>query len=170
MNQDAWKRFSDSGFKHYEIVACGFKYNMTDIQAAIGIHQLKRIEENWLRRQAIWTAYNEAFDGLRIQIPAPPEPHTRHGYHLYTVLIDARRGGLERDQFVNEMVTRRIGVGVHYLSAPEHPYYQEAFGWKPDKFPCATRIGRQTVSLPVSPKLTRSDVERVIAAVRAILE
>jgi len=169
MSKDAWKRFSDEGFKHYQVVDCGFKYNMMDLQAAIGIHQLKRVEAGWWRRQEIWQRYNKAFADLPIQLPVAPEPGTRHAYHLYTILVDEARTGISRDAFLDAMTGQNIGVGVHYLSIPEHPYYQKTFGWKPEDFPNATQIGRQTVSLPISPKLTDGDVEDVIQAVRQII-
>jgi len=169
MSKDAWKRFSDEGYKHYQVVDAGFKYNMMDIQAAIGIHQLERVEANWQRRQEIWQRYDEAFAGLPITRPAAPERDTRHAYHLYTLLIDERTARTSRDHFLDGMTRQNIGVGVHYLSIPEHPYYQEAFGWRPEDFPNAMRIGRQTVSIPLSARLSNSDVEDVIAAVRSIV-
>lgn len=169
MSKDAWKRFSDEGYKHYYVVECGFKYNMMDLQAGIGIHQLKRVEKYWLRRQEIWTRYNEAFADLPITVPSEPEPETRHAYHLYTILIDEKKTGITRDEFLNAMTAHNIGVGVHYLSIPEHPYYQKTFGWKPEDYPNAMCIGRQTVSLPLSAKLTDEDVEDVFEAVKRIL-
>ncbi|MCL0081376.1 DegT/DnrJ/EryC1/StrS family aminotransferase [Peptococcaceae bacterium] len=145
MSKDAWKRFSDAGFKHYQVVECGFKYNMMDLQAAIGIHQLARVEQNWLRRQEIWRRYIWAFADLPIGVPAPVEKNTRHAYHLYTILVDQRQVGISRDDFLNAMTAQNIGTGVHYLSIPEHPYYQQTFGWKPEDYPHALRIGCQTV-------------------------
>lgn len=165
MSKDAWKRFADDGYKHYQVVECGFKYNMMDLQAAIGIHQLQRVETYWQRRQKIWERYNEAFADLPIGLPPAPESDTRHAYHLYTIQVDAAKTGISRDAFLNAMTAHNIGVGVHYLSIPEHPYYQQTFGWKPENYPHAMRIGRQTVSLPLSAKLTDKDIEDVIAAV-----
>ena len=169
MSRDAWKRFSDDGYKHYYVIECGFKYNMMDLQAAIGIHQLERVETYWQRRQEIWQHYNRAFADLPVQLPAPPEPETRHAYHLYTILIDEKKTGISRDRFLEAMNAENIGVGVHYLSLPEHPYYQQNFGWTPENYPNAMRIGRQTVSLPLSAKLTDPDIEDVVTAVRKIL-
>ncbi|MGH8687189.1 MAG: DegT/DnrJ/EryC1/StrS family aminotransferase [Burkholderiales bacterium] len=163
MSKDAWKRFGDEGYKHYQVVDAGFKYNMMDLQAAIGIHQLQRVESNWRRRRDIWRRYNEAFRGLPLGLPAEPEPGTRHGHHLYTLLVD------ERDAFLDAMTAHNIGVGVHYLAIPEHPYYREAFGWRPEDFPNAMRIGRRTVSIPLSPSLADKDVDDVIAAVTRIV-
>lgn len=169
MSKDAWHRFSDKGYRHYQVVECGFKYNMMDLQASIGLHQLARVESSWQRREAIWHRYDEAFAGLPLELPAAPAPGTRHAYHLYTVMVDEARTGIARDDFLDAMTTQGIGTGVHYLSLPEHPVYQERFGWQPERWPHAAQFGRQTVSLPISPKLTDADVERVIAAVRTVL-
>ena len=169
MSKDVWKRFGDEGYKHYQVVECGFKYNMMDLQAAIGIHQLQRVETNWLRRQEIWQRFNQALGDLPVTLPAPVEPNTRHSYHLYTILIDEQRCGISRDGFLDAMTARNIGIGVHYLSIPEHPYYQQTFDWQPEEYRNAMRIGRQTVSLPLSAKLTEEDVGDVIEAVRGIL-
>lgn len=165
MSKDAWKRFSDEGYKHYQVVEAGYKYNMMDLQAAIGIHQLQRVESYWRRRREIWDRYNEAFADLPVGLPTAPEPETRHAYHLYTLMIDKDRAGIGRDEFLDAMNAHNIGPGVHYLSIPEHPYYRREFGWKPEDYPNAARIGRQTVSLPLSAKLTDGDVEDVIEAV-----
>lgn len=166
MSKDAWKRFSDEGYKHYFVVETGFKYNMMDLQAALGIHQLRRVESNWLRREEIWRLYNAAFAGLPVTLPAAPEPDTRHAYHLYTILIDDKCAGISRDEFLDEMTPNNVGVGVHYLSVPEHPIYQEKFGWRPEDYPNAMSVGRQTVSLPLSAGLTDAEVSRVIEVVR----
>jgi dTDP-4-amino-4,6-dideoxygalactose transaminase len=169
MSKDAWHRFSDAGYKHYQVVECGFKYNMMDIQAAIGIHQLARVEQNWLRRQEIWNRYQDVFADLPVMRPAPSAPDTRHAYHLYTIMIDEEELGISRDEFLDAMTARKIGVGVHYLSIPEHPFYRQRFGWRQEDYPNAVAVGRQTVSLPLSAKLDDSSVERVIAAVMNIL-
>ncbi|MFV5492879.1 DegT/DnrJ/EryC1/StrS family aminotransferase [Acinetobacter towneri] len=170
MSKDAWHRFSDQGYKHYQVVEAGFKYNMMDLQAALGIHQLARVEQNWLRREQIWQRYMEDFADLPIMLPAPPEDDTKHGYHLFTILIDEAKCGISRDRFLTEMNSKKIGTGVHYLSLPEHPYYQERFGWRSEDYPNAMCIGRQTVSLPLSAKLTDEDVERVIIAVKETIK
>jgi dTDP-4-amino-4,6-dideoxygalactose transaminase len=170
MSKHAWSRFSDEGYKHYYVVGCGYKYNMMDLQAAIGIHQLQRIEEYWQRRREIWNCYNKVFKDLPIGLPATEEQDTRHAYHLYTIMVDEEKCGISRDEFLDAMTAHNIGVGVHYLSIPEHPYYQETFSWKPEKYPNAMRIGRQTVSLPLSAKLTDQDVTDVIEAVKRILD
>src|SRR5690348_17240123 len=169
MSKDAWHRFGDQGYKHYQVVEAGFKYNMMDLQAAIGIHQLARVERNWHRREQIWNQYMEALADLPIGLPAPAEPGTRHAHHLFTIMVDEARCGISRDAFLDAMNARRIGTGVHYLSIPEHPYYQQRFGWRPEQWPNAMRLGRQTVSLPLAPKLTDEDVARILKAVRSTL-
>ncbi|SCY89853.1 dTDP-4-amino-4,6-dideoxygalactose transaminase [Desulfoluna spongiiphila] len=169
MSSDAWSRFSDEGYKHYMVTEPGFKYNMMDLQAAIGIHQLKRIESYWKRRKEIWNLYNRAFNELPITLPAQADADTRHAYHLYPVLIDEKQTGISRDAFLSAMNDRNIGTGVHYLSIPEHPYYQKTFGWIPEDYPHAMKIGRKTVSLPLSAKLSDKDIEDVIVAARKIV-
>ena len=160
ISKDVWRRFSDAGFKHYQVVELGFKYNMMDLQAAIGIHQLARVESNWVKRQAVWRRYNAIFETLPISLPADPAPDTRHAYHLYSILIDEAKTGIGRDAFLDAMTAQNIGVGVHYLSIPEHPFYQQTFGWRPEDYPNAMRIGRQTVSLPISAKLSDDEVRK----------
>jgi len=169
MSHDAWKRFSDEGYKHYTVVEPGWKYNMTDMQAAIGIHQLNRIDDYWRRREEVWQLYNSAFADLPITLPAVPEKDTRHAYHLYTILVDEERAGLSRDAFLMKMHFHNIGTGVHYLSIPEHEYYKQQYGWKPEDTPVSTLIGRQTISLPLSAKLTDGDVCDVVDAVKSIV-
>jgi dTDP-4-amino-4,6-dideoxygalactose transaminase len=170
MTADAWKRFSDDGYKHYQVVYPGFKYNMMDIQAAMGIHQLKRIERNWQRRKEIWDKYNEAFADLNnIALPASVCSDTKHAYHLYTIIVDKAKTGISRDDFLKAMTKDNIGTGVHYRSIPTHKYYQDTFLWKPDDYPNSFYIGERTVSLPLSAKLTDDEVHNVINTVKSIL-
>ncbi|MBV5327142.1 MAG: DegT/DnrJ/EryC1/StrS family aminotransferase [Chlorobium sp.] len=169
MSKDAWKRFSDEGYKHYLVTECGFKYNMMDLQAAIGLHQLNRVEQQWQRRLEIWQRYQDAFTDLPLTLPAKVEQDTRHAFHLYTILINGESTGISRDVFLDTMTALNIGIGVHYLSIPEHPYYQQRFGWRPEHYPQAMRIGRQTVSLPISALLSNADLEDVIQAVHYTL-
>ena len=169
MSNDAWHRFGDSGYKHYQVVEAGFKYNMTDIQAAIGIHQLSRVEENWQRRRDAWLYYQQAFADLPIGRPPDPTADMRHAYHLYTILIDKRRCGIDRDEFIARMTESRIGIGVHYLSLAQHPFYQDQLQWQVSDWPEAERFGAQTVSLPLSSKLSAGELDRIAASVRRIV-
>jgi dTDP-4-amino-4,6-dideoxygalactose transaminase len=170
MSKDAWKRFSDRGYKHYDVVYPGFKYNMMDIQAALGIHQLSRIEKYWRRRQQIWHRYNEAFKKLPVFLPAAVEENTKHAYHLYTLFLDIKKLKISRDQFLERMTGRHIGIGVHYRALHLHPFYKKKFGYRKGDFPNAEWISKRTVSLPLSPKLSDDDVKRVIDSVCAILK
>jgi len=169
MSKDAWKRFSDEGYRHYQVVECGFKYNMMDLQAAIGLRQMEKIDQFWLRRKQIWEKYGEAFSDLPVTLPADVPFDIKHAYHLYTLLINEEISGISRDEFLNAMHRLNIGTGVHYLSVPEHPYYQNIFGWKAEDYPNAMKTGRSTVSIPLSAKLTDNDVDDVIRSVRSIL-
>jgi dTDP-4-amino-4,6-dideoxygalactose transaminase len=169
MTKDAWKRYSDEGYKHYQVIYPGFKYNMMDIQASIGIHQLARVE-SWLeRRNEIWRRYSEAFADLPAGLPAPDEPETVHARHLYTLLIDREHCGLSRDEFMQRLYERGIGTGVHFIGAHLQPYYRDRFGYRPEDFPNATWISDRTVSIPLSAKLTDADVGRIIEAVSNVL-
>ncbi len=169
MSKDAWKRFSDDGYKHYQVIHAGYKHNMMDIQAAMGIHQLKRIDRYWDRRKAIWELYGKSFSDLPCVIPAEPESDTRHAYHLYPILADTERIGKDRDWVLNAMTAENIGVGVHYLPVHLHPYYRKMYGWKRGDFPNAEWIGDRTISLPLSAALEADDVRDVVDAVRKVL-
>jgi len=169
MSQDAWKRFSDDGYKHYDVVEIGFKYNMMDLQAAIGLQQFPRLESSWLRRRVLWDRYQSAFSDLPVGRPAVADAGCRHAFHLYTLLVDERRAGIGRDRLIIDLHRRGIGTGVHYRSIPEHPVYQQQFGWRPSDYPNACRIGRETISLPLSARLSDSDADDVIAHVRDAL-
>jgi dTDP-4-amino-4,6-dideoxygalactose transaminase len=169
MSQDAWKRFSDDGYRHYEVVEVGFKYNMMDLQAAIGLHQVERVDRYWERRREVWSAYDEAFADLPAERPAEPASGTRHALHLYTLLIDEKRAGISRDDFMVALHRAKIGTGVHYRQIASHPVYRERFGWRAEDFPVAQEIGERTVSLPLSAKLTEEDVDSVISTVRRTL-
>ena len=144
---------------------------MMDLQAALGIHQLERVEKNWLRRRTIWELYQAAFSPLPLGVPAEPDTDSRHAYHLYTLAIDGRDNGISREDFIRKMGISNIGVGVHYSSLAQHPYYQERFGWHAEEFPVALQHGQHTVSLPLSPSLTDAEISRIVEVVtRAITE
>ena len=169
MSSGAWKRYSDEGFKHYGIVYPGFKYNMMDIQASLGIHQLKRIESYYKRRKEIWQRYNEAFSKLPLDTPPPPEENTRHAYHLYTILLRLEELNTDRDIIQQALYQENIGTGIHFISLHLHPYYQKTFGFKKGDFPNAAYVSERTISLPFSSKLSDRDVDDVIEAVTKVL-
>ena len=168
LSQDAWKRYSDSGYKHYFVNELGFKCNMTDLQASLGIHQLARINTSWRERKTVWDRYQAELADLPISLPAQHTSATRHAMHLFPVLIDEERAGVGRDEFLSLLQAQNVGSGVHYLSIAEHPFYQ-SLGWNPADWPNALRVGRQTVSLPISAGMTKGDVTDVVDAVRRVL-
>ena len=169
MSKGAWKRYSDEGFKHYQIVYPGFKYNMMDIQAALGIHQLPQVGSYLKRREEIWHRYDEAFKQLPLDSPLPPEDNTTHARHLYTVLLRLEELTADRDTIQQALFENNIGTGIHFIALHLHPYYQEHFGYKRGDFPNAEFISDRTISLPLSAKLTDQDVTDVIEAVTKVL-
>jgi dTDP-4-amino-4,6-dideoxygalactose transaminase len=169
MSKDAWSRFSDDGYKHYKVEMAGFKYNMPDIQAAIGIHQLKKIKEFSVKRERIWNLYQQEFKNLPVTLPCKIEQNTKHAYHLFNICLDESKTGIKRDDFLNKMNDHRIGVGVHYESIPMHPYYKETFDWKPSDYPNALKFGNETVSIPISPKLSDNELDKIISITKRIL-
>ncbi|MDR2431027.1 MAG: DegT/DnrJ/EryC1/StrS family aminotransferase [Candidatus Margulisbacteria bacterium] len=167
MSRDAWKRFSDEGFKHYQVIFPGFKYNMMDIQAALGVSQLKKVEKFYRRRLEIWHKYNTHLAKLPLNIPAPFAPQTKHALHLYTVTLDTRQ--ITRDKLLDALIQEKIGAGVHYTALHLHPYYRETFGHRRGDFPAAEYTADRILSLPLSAKLTEQDVDDVVSALEKTL-
>jgi len=175
LSKDAWKRYGTEGFQPYDVIAAGYKYNMTDIQASLGIHQLARLEENLKIRERYWRMYSEAFTELEeITTPAeileePASGNTRHALHLYTILLNLERLAISRWDFVNAMKAENIGTGIHFIALHLHTFYQRNFGYRRGDFSNAEFISDRTVSLPLSPGLTEEDVRDVVKAVKKIL-
>ena len=170
MSKGAWHRYSDKGFKHYQVVFPGYKYNMMDIQAALGIHQLKRVNKYHKIREKIWKKYDRAFQGLPLIVPASAEKDTIHARHLYTPLLDIDKIGISRDTFQQALHNENIGTGIHFVALHLHPHYANTFGFKRGDFPNAEFISDRTISLPLSAKLTEEDTDDVIRAVKKIIE
>ncbi len=169
MNRDAWKRYSESGSWYYEVLEPGYKSNMTDIQAAMGVHQLRRLESFIDRRRAIAARYGAAFRDLDL-IELPRElPDRRHVYHLYAVRLREDLLSIDRHSFIELLKQAGIGASVHFIPLHKHPYYRDAFGYRPEQFPLAERFYSGLVSLPLYPKMSEADVEDVVTAVRHIL-
>jgi dTDP-4-amino-4,6-dideoxygalactose transaminase len=169
MSIDAWKRFSDQGYKHYLVEEAGFKYNMLDLQAAIGIHQLKRIKKYSIRREKIWNHYLNEFYDLPISMASKVEKNTKHAYHLFILRINEKKCGINRDEFLLKMNDKKIGCGVHYRSIPDHPFYIKKYNWKNKDYKNSIDFGNETVSIPISGSLSDNDVERVTNAVKDII-
>ncbi|MGI8430080.1 MAG: DegT/DnrJ/EryC1/StrS family aminotransferase [Solirubrobacteraceae bacterium] len=164
----AWQRFSDTGFRHYEVVRPGFKYNMTDVQASLGLHQLPRLEQ-WIDRRAqLWERYDELLAGLPLQTPPEPEPETRHARHLYQVLVEPG-APVTRDELVDGLTKHGIGTGVHYRGVHLHPFYRDTYGLRASDFPVASSISERTLSLPLGPSVTHTDQDDVVAALTLLL-
>jgi dTDP-4-amino-4,6-dideoxygalactose transaminase len=165
----AWQRFSDAAFRHYEVVEPGFKFNMTDVQAAIGIHQLPMLDR-WIDRRAeLWRGYDDALRDLPLELPAPADgARRRHARHLYSVSV-ADGAPLDRDALLDALTDRRIGAGVHYRGVHLHPYYRDRYQINPAALPVSTRISERTLSLPLSPKVSDADQADVVAALRSLL-
>jgi dTDP-4-amino-4,6-dideoxygalactose transaminase len=168
MSRDAWKRFSDTGYKHYSVVDCGYKYNMTDLAAALGLCQLAKIDMFHSRRVSIWRRYETELSDLPLVLPAPVPDNWTHALHLYTVRLDTQQAGLSRDDFLCRLQALNIGTGVHYVGLQRHPLYQQ-FGCVPEDFPVSESISEQTLSLPLSAAMSDQDTDDVVAAVRHIL-
>ncbi len=168
LSKHAWERYSDSGYKHYLIEEPGFKYNMTDVHASLGIHQLSRIDEWDKVRNRIWKQYNKAFQNLPLQLPSPIESNTKHAKHLYTIIVQTEKLNCNRDHILQAIQAEGIGIGVHYTALHLHPYYR-GMGYKEGDFPNTEYIGERTISLPLSAKLTNKDINDVISAVTKVI-
>lgn len=170
MSRDAWRRYGPDGSWFYDVVCPGFKYNMTDIQACLGLHQLKKLPSLHAKRRAIARKYHAAFQGCE-GLEAPLErDDVQHAWHLYVLRVDFEHCGLSRDQFLCEMRERNIGCSVHFIPIHLHSYYREKYGYEPDQFPIALREYQRMVSLPLFPSMNEADVQDVISAVMSILQ
>jgi dTDP-4-amino-4,6-dideoxygalactose transaminase len=169
LSKDAWRRYAESNDSHYQVIVPGYPYNMMDLQAAIGIHQLPRLSAYLQRREEIWKMYDEAFENLPVETPAPAEPGTTHARHLYTLLVHSKDAGRSRDEVRMKLHEDNIGTGVHFISLHLHPYYAKKYGFTPEDFPKATSVSEHTLSLPLSAKLTNEEVARIIDGVKKAL-
>ncbi|MEA2286959.1 MAG: hypothetical protein QOJ21_3002, partial [Solirubrobacteraceae bacterium] len=164
----AWQRFSDAGFKHYEVEEPGYKYNMTDVQAALGIHQLPQLD-GWIDRRAeLASRYDDLLADLPLDVPPPADPNARHAQHLYPVFV-RDEAGISRNSLLEALVERKIGTGVHYHGVHLHPYYRDRYAIAPEALPVTTDMSARTLSLPLSPKVTESDQDDVVDALAEVL-
>lgn len=170
LDKDAWTRYAPGGFVPYQTLEPGFKYNMTDLQASLGLHQLARLEPNLRTRESIWNLYNRGLAGLE-GVHTPDDrlpPVSRHARHLYTIRLDPARFTTDRTQFVKALAAENIGTGIHFVPVHLHRYYAETFGYRRGDFPDAEFIGDRTLSLPLSAAMTETDAVDVIEAVRKV--
>ncbi|HVM92310.1 MAG TPA: DegT/DnrJ/EryC1/StrS aminotransferase family protein [Terriglobales bacterium] len=170
LSRDAWKRYNASGSWLYDVTCPGYKYNMTDIAAALGIHQLKNLPQSHARRSEIAQAYNSAF-ASRDELEIPTERiDVRHAWHIYELRLNLDRSGISRERFINEMHNRNVGCSVHFIPVHLLSYYRDKYRFEPEGFPIAFREYQRLVSLPLSAGMSNEDVEDVIEATIGILE
>jgi dTDP-4-amino-4,6-dideoxygalactose transaminase len=170
ISKDAWKRYTAEGSWYYEILYPGYKYNLTDIAAAIGIEQLKRCTHFGELRQRYATLYNEGFRDIPAVITPYVAPDVRHAWHLYVIQLDLEQLKISRDEFISLLRQENIGTSVHFIPLHLHPYYRDAFGYRPEDFPTASSVFERIVSLPLYTKMTEADVQRVIETVRVLVK
>jgi len=169
LDKDGWNRYTTSGASYYKIIQPGFKYNMTDVQASLGIHQLKRLEKDLQIRKKIWSRYDKAFKDLPVTTPTLEEPHTRHALYLYTVLLQLDKLTASRDIIRDALYHENIGTGIHFVSLHLHPYYKKKYKYRLTDFPVAADISQKTLSLPIYPNMSKQDIDDVISAVRKVI-
>ncbi|MFX0204075.1 MAG: DegT/DnrJ/EryC1/StrS family aminotransferase, partial [Candidatus Hodarchaeota archaeon] len=171
IDNDVWDRSrSDKPKWYYEVVAPGFKYNMSDLMAAIGIHQLKKVDRFQKRREEIARHYTESLGELPLKTPYVARPQDKHAWHLYVIQLELERIKISRDEFIEKMSEKGIGTSVHFIPLHLHPYWRDRYDLRPEDFPVALECYRRAVSLPIYSKMTDGDVERVIDAVHSILD
>jgi dTDP-4-amino-4,6-dideoxygalactose transaminase len=170
ISRDAWKRYSAEGSWYYEVLEAGYKYNMTDIAASLGLHQLAR--RQWLlqRRRMIAHRYTEAFAHIPELEPPPDPEHVEHAWHLYLLRLRSERLSITRDEFIALLAQAKIGSSVHFIPLHLHPYYRAKYQLAPEAFPAALKSYQREISLPLYPGMTDEDVEDVIAAVAMIVK
>jgi dTDP-4-amino-4,6-dideoxygalactose transaminase len=169
MSKDAWSRYTAKGSWYYEIIAPGYKYNMTDIAAAMGLAQLRKAGHMWQRRQEIAMRYNDAFGPLpELQIPVN-RADCQHAWHLYILRLNLDRLRINRAQFIEELKQLNIGTSVHFIPLHFHPYYRETYGYDPTDFPVAFKEFQRVISLPIYSKMSGEDVEDVVDSVSRVV-
>ncbi|TET11910.1 DegT/DnrJ/EryC1/StrS family aminotransferase [Candidatus Aerophobetes bacterium] len=169
ISKDAWKRYTSEGSWYYEILRPGYKYNMTDIASAIGIHQLRKCDWFYEKRKEIAQMYTRAFKEMEeIQEPVV-KPYIQHAWHLYIIQLNLEKLTMDRARFIQEMKNRNIGTSVHFIPLHMHPYYRKMYGYKPEDFSGAKYVYERIVSLPIYPKMKKEDVEDVVWAVKDIV-
>lgn len=169
ISKEAWNRYGPSGYKHTDVKEVGFKYNMSDILAAIGLAQLDKFPAYQKRRGEVVARYDQAFgDDDALDILAVPS-YCRSAWHLYPIMVKSDRLKKDRDHVMNAIQAEGVGIGVHFLSVPEQTYYREKYGYRQDSLPCAERASRSLISIPLNPWLSDRDVEDVIRAVIKVI-
>lgn len=170
IDRTAWNRYGKQGQQDYEVVLPGFKYNMMDIQSALGLHQLNELDQFIVRRTELAEKYQDALSHWpEWTLPMKPAYAHRHAWHIYTPLLNEAVAGMSRDEFMKTMQEKNIGTGLHYRAAHLYPYYREQFGFKPGDFPEAEKVGNSIVSLPLFPTMTDAEHARVLDVMYRVL-
>ena len=166
MDKAAWNRYGKSGYRHYDVSEVGYKYNLMDLLSAIGIEQLKKLEKNYKIRKYFWNTYANYFAEKGFVFPNHwSKTNVKHSYHLFNLYLEKKRDGISRDEAILKLHKEKIGVGIHYKAIPEHSVYKKLYKWNVNNYPNAKKIGRQTISLPLSPSLKKQEVLRVIKSI-----
>jgi dTDP-4-amino-4,6-dideoxygalactose transaminase len=169
ISHDAWKRYTAEGSWYYEILDPGYKYNLTDVAAALGIQQLKKCDWFWELRQRCASWYNEGFkDVPEVTVPYVA-PDVQHAWHLYVMQLNLERLRISRNEFIERLRQENIGTSVHFIPLHLHPYYRDTFGYRREDFPHASAVFERIISLPIYPKLTATEAQRVIDTVRRLV-
>lgn len=169
ISRDAWKRFTAEGSWYYEVLHPGYKYNLTDLAAALGLVQLDRMEELWVRRRQCAQRYDEILADVAEIVTPAVMPNVEHAWHLYFIQLRLDRLKIDRNQFIDELKRRQIGTSVHYTPLHLHPLYRETYGYQPGDLPVATKVYQGIISLPLFPKMTDDDQLRVSRAIHDIV-
>ncbi|MFN8672194.1 MAG: DegT/DnrJ/EryC1/StrS family aminotransferase [Candidatus Sericytochromatia bacterium] len=169
LSKDAWKRYSNEGYKHYDVIHAGYKYNMTDIQSSMGIEQLKKIEGFLEIRNKHKQIYDNFIKDIPFVAPLYEIDNIRHARHLYIVKIDIDKLNITRDELMNLMIAENIGVSVHFIPIHFHSFYKENFGIKLEDLPVATKMGNSILSLPFYPKMKEKDIFYVCSKLNEII-
>jgi len=170
LSRDAWNRYSAEGSWYYEILSPGFKYNLTDIAAALGLAQLKKCDRFWKTRERYAALYNEGFRDLPEIVCPSAASHVQHAWHLYVIQLELDRLRITRNEFIHRLQQAGVGCSVHFIPLHLHPYYRETFGYQPEDFPVASSMFQRILSLPLYSKMTQEDVARVIEIVRNLVK
>ena len=166
LSQDAWNRYASGGKWDYKIIAPGFKYNLTDIAASIGLHQLARAETMRLERESIASFYSNAMQDI-VELELPPQDENRiHSWHLFPIKLRLEKLTIDRNAFIDELKAAGVGCSVHWRPLHLHPYYEQTFGWQAEDFPVATKLWERLISLPIFPGMQEQEMNYVVNTIR----
>lgn len=169
LSRDAWNRYSAQGSWYYEILSPGFKYNLTDIAAALGLAQLKKCERFWKGRERYAALYQEGFQGVPEILCPTSAPHVQHAWHLYVIQLNLELLGVGRDEFIRQLQEAGVGCSVHFIPLHLHPYHRDMGGYRPEDFPVSSKAFKRIVSLPLYSKMSEGEINRVVDTVRDLV-